>query len=179
MMHEISGKAPDADKAAFVAWNAEVAGAVELGTDSSVWFGAVLRGDLAPVTVGNRTNVQDNATLHVDTGAPCTIGSGVSIGHNAVLHGCTVGDDCLVGMGAVVLTGAVIGGQSIVGANALVTENKSFPPRSLILGSPAKAVRELRDDEIKKTRTNAEAYIALAREACRSRTIPHGPLPQP
>ena len=175
MIHEIAGRVPDTKNAAFIAWNAEITGSVRLGKDSSVWFGAVVRGDLAPVSVGNRTNVQDNATLHVDAGAPCAIGNGVTVGHNAVLHGCTVGDDCIVGMGAVILNGALIGAESIVGAKALVTENKSFPPRSLILGSPAKAVRELRDDEVEKPKENAEVYVGLAREAASAREI----SPQP
>ncbi len=168
MVHALSGKTPAVGRAAFTAWNAEIAGEVDLGADSSVWFGAVLRGDLAPITVGERTNVQDNATLHVDAGAPCTVGCGVTIGHNAVLHGCTVGDDCIIGMGAVILTGAVIGARSIVGAHALVTERKSFPPGSLILGSPAKTARETGEEEVRMARSNAETYVALAREAAKA-----------
>jgi carbonic anhydrase/acetyltransferase-like protein (isoleucine patch superfamily) len=165
MIHELGGKAPRTAEAAFIAWNAEVAGEVSLGPDSSVWFGAVVRGDLAAVKVGNRTNVQDNATVHVDKGAPCAIGSGVTVGHNAVLHGCSVGDDCIIGMGAVVLTGASIGKESIVGAHALVTEGKAFPPRSLIIGSPAKAARAVSDEELANIRANARTYIGLAAEA--------------
>lgn len=139
MIHNIGPMTPDTREASFVAWNAEVCGSVTLGEGSSVWFGAFLRGDIAPISVGARSNVQDNATLHVDTDAPCRVGEGVTIGHNAVLHGCTVGSDCLIGMGAVVLTGAVIGAESIVGAGALVTERKSFPPRSLILEAPQRS----------------------------------------
>ncbi len=167
MIHRIGAKVPDVGRAAFIAWNAEVAGAVTLGEDTSIWFGAAVRGDLAPITVGARTNVQDNATLHVDRDAPLSIGAGVTVGHNAVLHGCAVGDDCLVGMGAVVLTGAVIGAESIVGAGALVTERAAFPPRSLILGSPAKAVRVLDDAAVRAVRGNAATYLELAREAAR------------
>lgn len=167
MTHGIAGKIPDTSNAAFIAWNAEVAGSVRLGADTSVWFGAVLRGDLALITVGARTNIQDNATVHVDTGAPCTIGEGVTVGHNAVLHGCSVGDDCLIGMGAVVLTGAVIGKESIVGAGALVTEGKGFPPRSIILGAPAKAARTMDEETLAKTRNSASVYVGLARQAGR------------
>jgi carbonic anhydrase/acetyltransferase-like protein (isoleucine patch superfamily) len=165
MVHRIGSKTPIIDPSVFVAWNAEVAGDVRLGAAASVWFSATLRGDLAGVTVGTGSNVQDGATLHVDVDLPLTIGERVTIGHNAVLHGCTVGDDCLIGMGAVVLSGAVIGSESIVGAGALVTEGKSFPPRSLILGSPARAVRSIDNAGLVRIRENARAYETLARQA--------------
>jgi len=165
MVHRIGDKSPIIDSTAFIAWNAEVAGEVRLGEATSVWFSATLRGDLAAITVGAGSNVQDGATLHVDTGLPLTIGERVTIGHNAVLHGCTVGDDCLIGMGAVVLSGAVIGSGSIVGAGALVTEGKTFPPRSVILGSPAKPVRSVDDAGLDRIRENGRAYEALARRA--------------
>jgi len=167
MVHRIGDKAPIIEPSAFVAWNAEVAGEVRLGASTSVWFSATLRGDLAGITVGTGSNVQDGATLHVDLGLPVLIGERVTIGHNAVLHGCTVGDDCLIGMGAVVLSGAVIGPGSIVGAGALVTEGKTFPPRSVILGSPAKAVRIVDDVALEGIRENGRAYEALARQAVR------------
>jgi carbonic anhydrase/acetyltransferase-like protein (isoleucine patch superfamily) len=167
MVHGINDKVPQADKALFVAWNAEVAGSVSLGEESSVWFSATLRGDIEPIIVGRGSNVQDGATLHVDFGLPCMVGERVTIGHRAILHGCTVGDDCLIGMGAVVLSGAVIGKESIVGASALITEGKSFPPRSLIIGSPAKAVRTLDDAEVEKVRENGRVYVRLAAEAAR------------
>jgi carbonic anhydrase/acetyltransferase-like protein (isoleucine patch superfamily) len=165
MVHAIGEKVPAVKGAAFLAWNAEVAGDVTLGEETSVWFSATVRGDMAAITVGRGTNVQDNATLHVDTGLPLSIGSGVTIGHNAILHGCTVGNDCLIGMGAVILNGAVIGEQSVVGAGALVTEGKQFPPRSLIVGSPAKAVRQVDDALLEKIRANGRTYIVMAREA--------------
>jgi carbonic anhydrase/acetyltransferase-like protein (isoleucine patch superfamily) len=167
MVHRIGNKVPRIAKATFVAWNAEIAGDVSLGAETSIWFGATLRGDLAPLTVGGGSNIQDGATLHVDTGFPLLIGERVTVGHNAVVHACTVGDDCLIGMGAVVLTGAVIGKESIVGAGALVTEGKVFPPRSLILGSPAKAVRQVDDAVLEKMKANARNYILLALEAAR------------
>ena len=165
MVHSIGEKVPDTAQAAYIAWNAEVAGDVTLGRDASVWFSATLRADIAPIRVGDRSNVQDGSTLHVDTNAPLVIGSDVTVGHNAVLHGCTVEDGCLIGMGAVVLTGAVIGRESIVGAGALVTEGKVFPPRTLILGSPAKARRQVDDEMAAGIRRNGAAYVSLAQEA--------------
>lgn len=167
MVHRIGNKVPRVKDALFIAWNAEVAGAVTLGADTGVWFSATVRGDIAPISVGPGTNVQDGATLHVDTDLPLAIGRGVTIGHNAVLHGCTIGDDCLIGMSAVVLSGAAIGKESIIGAGALVTEGKQFPPRSLILGSPAKAVRTVDDALLEKMRENARHYVLLAREAAK------------
>jgi carbonic anhydrase/acetyltransferase-like protein (isoleucine patch superfamily) len=172
MIHRIGSVAPRLHGVLFVAWNAEIAGDVTLAPGTSVWFSATLRGDMAPITVGEGTNVQDGATLHVDTGFPLVIGSGVTIGHNAVLHGCTVGNDCLIGMGATVLNGARIGEGSIVGANALVTEGKTFPPRSLILGSPAKVARTIDDAMIEKTRHNAAEYRRLATAAAGSEEVP-------
>ena len=165
MVHRIGDKRPVIGKSVFIAWNAEVAGEVTLAEETSVWFSATLRGDIAGITVGRGTNIQDGATLHVDTGLPLVIGDHVTVGHNAVLHGCIVGDDCLIGMGAVVLSGARIGRESIVGASALVTEGKVFPPRSVILGSPAKAVRSVDDAGVQKIRENGRAYVGLAREA--------------
>jgi len=159
--------------AIFAAWNAEIAGDVTLGKETSVWFSATIRADIAPITLGRGTNIQDGATVHVDTGLPCIIGAGVTVGHNAVLHGCTVGDDCLIGMGAVVLSGAVIGKESIVGAGALVTEGKVFPPRSLLVGSPAKAVKQVDAAALEKIRENARVYIGLARQASKDyREVP-------
>jgi carbonic anhydrase/acetyltransferase-like protein (isoleucine patch superfamily) len=176
VVHRIGDKVPSVRKALFVAWNAEVAGSVTLEEETSVWFSATLRGDIEPITVGRGSNVQDGATLHVDFDLPCVVGERVTIGHQAILHGCTVGDDCLVGMGAVVLSGAVIGKESIVGAGALVTEGKSFPPRSLILGSPAKAVRTVKDAELEKVRENGRTYVQLAAEAARDWIeAPRGP----
>jgi carbonic anhydrase/acetyltransferase-like protein (isoleucine patch superfamily) len=163
MIHSFEGARPDTSKAAFIAWNAEIVGRVALGEGASVWYGAVLRGDIEAIRVGAGSNVQDGAVLHVDSDQPCVLGDHVTIGHGAVVHACTVGDRCLVGMGAVILDRAVIGEDSIVGAGALVTQGKAFPPRSMILGSPAKPVRPLTDEEVAGLRAHAEAYVELAR----------------
>ncbi len=131
------------DGRSWIAPGAHVIGDVALGEDVGVWFNASIRGDRAPIRVGARTNVQEGAVLHADPGFPLTIGEGVTIGHRAIVHGCTVGDNSLIGMGAIVLNGARIGANCLVGAGALVTEGKSFPDGSLIVGSPARAVRQL------------------------------------
>ena len=167
MVHRIGNKVPRVKDSIFIAWNAEIAGEVTLSEETSVWFSATARADLAPISIGRGSNIQDNVTLHVDTALPLVIGAGVTVGHHAVLHGCTVGVDCLIGMGAVVLSGAVIGKESVVGAGALVTEGKVFPPRSLIVGSPAKAVRQVDDGLLEKIRQNGLAYVGLARQAAK------------
>lgn len=154
-----------ADGPAYVAPSASITGDVALGRDSSVWHNAVLRGDLAPIRVGERSNVQDGAVLHVATGLPCLIGDDVTIGHGAIVHGCKVGDRCLIGMGSIILNGAEIGDECIVAAGALVTEGKKIPPRSLVLGSPAKIVRATSEEDMKKILHTAEAYCRLASKA--------------
>ncbi len=164
MKHSFGGKSPALHESVFVAWNAEVAGAVEAGRDASIWYGAVVRADLAPIRIGALTNIQDAAILHVVEGGPCTLGEGVTVGHGAIVHACTVGDHSLVGMGAILLDGCEIGSESIVGAGALVTQGKKFPPRSMILGSPAKVVRSLTDEEVASLREHAHKYALLARE---------------
>ena len=138
-----------------------IVGDVTLGADVSVFAGAHIRGDEAPIVIGARSNVQENCSLHVSADIPLTVGRGVTVGHGAILHGCTIGDDCLIGMGSIVMDGAEIGEKSLVGAGALVTQGKKFPPRSMIFGSPARVVRELSDDEIALHICDpAEAYVA-------------------
>ncbi len=143
----------------WIAPNATLIGDVRLGDDVGVWFGAVLRGDNEPIVIGPRTNIQDLCTLHTDMGKPLTIGEDCTVGHNATLHGCTIGDGTLIGMGAVVLNGAKIGRGCLVGARALVTEHREFPDHSLIVGSPAKALRTFAAEEIEALRRSAAHYV--------------------
>lgn len=147
----------------FVAHNATVIGSVMIGHQANVWFNVVIRGDNDVITIGDRSNIQDAAVLHTDAGLPLTLGRGVCVGHKAVLHGCSIGEGSLVGINSVVLNRAVIGKHSIVGAGALVPEGKQFPDGVLLLGSPAKVVRELRPDEIRWIETIAEGYVNRAR----------------
>lgn len=158
----IGGKEPRVDVEAFVAPTASVIGDVTLGAGASVWYGAVVRGDVETITVGARANVQDNVTLHADPGFPVTIGERVSIGHNAVVHGATVEDDCLIGMGATVLNGAVIGAGSLVAAQALVPQGMVVPAGSLVAGVPAKVRRELSAEEREGVTLNGTLYADLA-----------------
>lgn len=144
----------------WVAPDAHVIGSVVLGEEVGIWFGAVVRGDNDPIRIGARTNIQEGAMLHSDPGSPLTVGEGVTVGHHAILHGCTVGDNALVGMGATVLNRARIGANCIVGANALVTEGKEFPEFSLIVGAPAKAVRTLDPAAAEALRASAAHYVA-------------------
>lgn len=147
----------------YVAPGAHVVGRVTLRARASVWFGAVLRGDNDPITVGEDSNIQDGAMIHADPGVPTTVGREVTIGHHAIVHGATIGDRSLIGMGATLLNRAVIGADCIVGANALVTEGKTFPDGSLIVGAPAKLVRPLTEAEIAGLRLSAATYVANAR----------------
>ncbi|GAC1509939.1 MAG: gamma carbonic anhydrase family protein [Bradyrhizobium sp.] len=146
----------------WIAPDAQIIGRVSLGEDSGIWFGAILRGDNELILVGPQSNIQDGAILHTDMGFPLTIGRACTIGHRAILHGCTIGDGSLIGMAATVMNGARIGSNCIVGANALVTENKSFPDNSLILGSPAKAVRTLDPAALEMLKRAAPDYVANA-----------------
>ncbi len=161
-LYRIGDDAPRVAADAWVAESATVLGRVELGAGASVWYGAVLRGDNEWITVGERTNVQDGSVLHTDLGSPLSLGADVTIGHQAMLHGCTVGDNSLIGIQAVVMNGARIGRNCIVGAGALVTEGKQFPDNSLIVGSPAKAVRTLTDEQAAGLRFAAAQYVRNA-----------------
>ena len=148
---------------AFVASNAIVTGDVTLGEDCGIWFGCVVRGDDAPLTIGRRTNIQDLTMIHADTGVPNTIGDEVTVGHRVVLHGAAVGDRCLIGMGAILLGGSVIGEESIVAAGCVVKEGFEVPPRSLVVGVPGKIVREISEDEVRMIRDSAEGYVRKIR----------------
>ena len=163
-IYRLPDRQPRIDPDAWVAPSADLIGEVELAAGASVWFGAVIRADNEPIRVGPGSNVQENSVLHVDEGCPLTIGAGVTIGHQVMLHGCTIGDNSLIGIQAVILNRAVIGRNCLVGAGSLVTEGKSFPDGSLILGSPAKVARPLTADEIERLRLSAESYRARARD---------------
>jgi carbonic anhydrase/acetyltransferase-like protein (isoleucine patch superfamily) len=164
------GTLPTIAPSAFVAPSADLIGRVSIGDEASVWYNATLRGDINEIAVGPRSNVQDNAVLHVETDRGCFLGELVTVGHGAIVHACAVGDEVLVGMGSVILDGAVIGERSIIGANSLVTGNTEVPPGSLVLGTPARVVRSLDRKERESIRVWAEKYVEnrrkfLAREA--------------
>ena len=162
-LYSLNDLSPRLVPGAWVAPSADLIGDVRLGARASVWFGAVLRGDNTPLILGDETNFQDGAIGHSDADFPLTIGARVTVGHQAILHGCTVADDCLVGMGARILNGAVIAAECIVGAGALVTEGKHFASRSLIVGSPARVVREITDAERQLLRASATHYAEKAK----------------
>ena len=155
-IYQLDGQAPEfpPEGQYYIAESAAVIGRVRLKAEASVWFGAVLRGD-----VGSRSQIQDNATLHTDPGYPMTIGSDCVIGHNVILHGCTIGDNSLIGMGAILLNGVKIGKNSLVGAGSVVTESRSFPNNSLIVGTPARAIRALDEKAISMIRAGADIYV--------------------
>lgn len=161
-IYEVDGKTPQISESAWVADSAQVMGDVVLGDAASVWFGSVVRGDTARLSIGARTNIQDHCVLHADVGIPLSLGEGVTVGHSVVLHGCTVGDESLIGIGAVVLNGARIGRHCLVGAGALVTEGKEFPDGSMILGSPARLVRTLTPEQIQGLKDSAAHYVENA-----------------
>lgn len=161
-LYSLGGVSPSLSPTAWVAPSAELIGDVRLGNHCSVWFGAVIRADNTPIILGDETNFQDGAIGHSDPGAPLTLGARVTVGHQAILHGCTIEDEALIGMGARILNGAVIGSQCIVGAGALVTEGKLFEPRSLIVGSPARAVRALSDEQVALLKMSAAHYAEKA-----------------
>jgi len=161
-IYQIDGQSPDlpADGRFWIADTAIVIGRVRLGAEASVWYGSVLRGDNEWVEIGERSNVQENCTMHTDIGFPLKVGVGCTIGHNVVLHGCTVADNSLVGMGAILLNGAKIGRNSIVGAGALVTEGKEFPEHSLIIGAPARVIRTLDPAQVAEIGSTVKFYVA-------------------
>ena len=162
-IYELEGVQPEIAETAWVADSAQVIGRVQLAADASVWFGTVVRGDTDLIAIGEGSNIQDASVLHADIGQPLTIGARVTVGHQVMLHGCTIGDETLIGIGAVVLNGARIGRNCLVGAGSLVTEGKEFPDGSMILGSPARVVRPLTPEQIEGLRHSAQHYVDNAR----------------
>jgi carbonic anhydrase/acetyltransferase-like protein (isoleucine patch superfamily) len=159
----LPSRSPVIDPTAFVAPGADVLGDVRVAAEASVWYHCVLRGDIGPITVGARTNIQDLTVVHVDEGFPCTVGAGVGVGHRCILHGCTVEDDCLIGMGSVLLNGVHVGRGSVIGAGAVVPEGMTIPPGSLVMGVPARVRRPVDDALRSRVRLTVEHYVRLAR----------------
>ena len=168
-LYRLADQAPQASEPGrfWVAPGAHVVGDVRMGEDVSVWFGAIIRADNEPIRIGARSNIQDLSMLHSDPGSPLTIGEGVTVGHKVTLHGCTIGDNSLVGIGAIILNRAFIGANSIVGAGALVTEGKVFPDGVLIVGAPARVARELTPEQIEGLKRSADHYVANGRRFAR------------
>ena len=166
-LYSLANLAPQLGAGAWAAPSADLIGDVRLAPRASVWFGAVIRADNTPIIIGDDSNIQDGSVCHSDEGFPLTIGARVTVGHQAILHGCTVADDCLIGMGARILNGAAIASECIVGAGALVNEGKSFPSGSLIVGAPARVVRQLSDQERQMLRASAAHYAQKARRYAR------------
>lgn len=158
-LYAFEGHRPEVDPTAWVAADANLIGRVVVGAEGSVWFGATLRGDNEPIVIGDRSNVQENVVMHTDMGFPLTVGRGCTIGHLALLHGCTIGDNSLVGMGATIMNGAVIGKNCMIGAGALITEGKQIPDGSLVVGAPARVVRPLDADAIAGLEASAQGYV--------------------
>jgi carbonic anhydrase/acetyltransferase-like protein (isoleucine patch superfamily) len=159
MFYTYNGIYPDIHSSVFAAAGVKIIGDVQIGEQSTIWFNSVLRGDLAPVRIGKRTNIQDGTIGHVNTNQPLIVDEEVSIGHGAIIHGCSIGKGTLIGMGAIVLNGAAIGEYALVGAGSIVTENKVIPPYTLSLGSPARVVRELTEEDLKRMQRTMESYV--------------------
>jgi carbonic anhydrase/acetyltransferase-like protein (isoleucine patch superfamily) len=170
-LYALDGLSPHVSPGVWLAPDAHVIGLVDLAPDVSVWFGAILRGDNEKISVGARTNIQDCAVLHTDLGYPLEVGEGCTIGHRAILHGCLIGANTLIGMGATLLNGVNVGRNCLVGANSLLTEGKAYPNNSLIIGAPARVVRELKESEIVQLRESAANYVANARRYLRSLAV--------
>ncbi|WP_114571446.1 gamma carbonic anhydrase family protein [Exiguobacterium flavidum] len=153
------GKTPQLEKNVFIAPGAYLIGEVTIGEESTIWFNAVLRGDEGPITIGKRCSIQDNATIHLYEGAPVVVEDEVTVGHNAILHGCHIGRRSIVGMGATILDHAVIGEECIIGANTLIPSGKKIPPRSLVIGSPGKVVRELNAQDLEMIQESIDSYV--------------------
>ena len=163
MIKQFENNQPELGRNVYISENASVIGKVILGNEVNIWFGAVVRGDMHYIKIDSRSNVQDNAVVHVTTAiSPTKIGSGVTVGHGAIIHGCTIEDDCMIGMGAIVMDDAVIGSGSLVGAGALVPPNMKVPPKSLVVGRPGKIVRQVKEKEYKMILERPQEYIDLA-----------------
>jgi len=172
LIFDLGEQKPNIADGVFVAPSAVLIGDVKLHPDSSIWFGAVLRGDIERITIGRGSNIQDGTVCHTDPTNPCTVGEYVTVGHMAMLHGCAIGDNSLIGIGATLMNGSAVGKECIVGAHSLITEGKQFPDGVVIMGSPAKVVRELNDDDRAKLRANAERYVRRARRYLQELRLP-------
>lgn len=163
MIMDFEGINPKINKNTYISESVDIIGNVEIDENANIWFGTRLRGDMNKIVIGANTNIQENSVVHVDVNSPCIIGKDVTIGHGAIIHGCTISDNVLVGMGSIILNNAKIGKNTIIGAGSLVTQGKIFPGGVLILGNPAKVVRELTDDEIKSIKSSADNYVNLSK----------------
>ena len=159
MIYDFEKNVPEVHSEAWVASNATIIGKVKLEKNSSIWFNAVLRGDIELITIGENSNIQDGSVLHTDPGYPLTLGKGVTVGHLVMLHGCQISDNSLIGIGSIILNNAKIGKNCIIGANTLITENKTIPDNSLVVGSPGRVLRKVTDEEIKSIIENGQHYV--------------------
>jgi carbonic anhydrase/acetyltransferase-like protein (isoleucine patch superfamily) len=164
MLIPYNNVSPTVDKTVFVAPGAYVIGDVKIGEESTIWFNAVLRGDEGSITIGKQCSIQDNTTIHLYEGCPVTVGDGVTVGHNVILHGCNIGSRSIIGMGSTILDNVEIGEECIIGANTLITSGKKIPPRSLVMGSPGKVVRELNDEDFRLIQLSIEVYVQKGKE---------------
>jgi len=172
LIFDLGEQKPNIADGVFVAPSAVLIGDVKLHPDSSIWFGAVLRGDIERITIGRGSNIQDGTVCHTDPTNPCTVGEYVTVGHMAMLHGCAIGDNSLIGIGATLMNGSAVGKECIVGAHSLITEGKQFPDGVVIMGSPAKVVRELNDEDRAKLRANADRYVQRGRRYMKELRLP-------
>jgi len=164
MIYDFEKNIPEVHPEAWVASNAAIIGKVKLEKNSSIWFNAVLRGDIELITIGENSNIQDGSVLHTDPGYPLTVGKGVTVGHMVMLHGCQISDDTLIGIGSIILNNAKIGKNCIIGANTLITENKVIPDNSLVVGSPGRVLRKVTDEEIKSILENGKHYVNFSKK---------------
>ncbi len=164
MLYDYKGTKPVVHRSAFIADGVRIIGDVSIEQQCSIWFNAVLRGDLAPIRIGQRTNIQDGSIAHVNLNQPLLIGEDVSVGHGAIIHGCKIGRGALIGMGAIILNGAIIGDYALIGAGSIVTENKVIPPYTLSMGSPARVARELTSEDLNRMKITTDSYVLKGKE---------------